>query len=268
MTGLIDIFKESLQYPIKDIKLLLIFGVFFVVMQLSNILFGWGVNLGSAVNAILGILALVAAILVFGYFVAVLRENISGSDAVPEIDFGTNFIDGIKYLIVAIVYMIIPFIISVIIAAVTGVFGNAIEIGSIISQNPELIENATALTQGIPQDLLAGLFGGLSITAVISVILFIIFVLLFLIASARLAETRSIKEALLINKVIEDIGEIGFGRYIGWYIIYIIIALVLGIIFAIISAIPYIGALLSALVCSPFIYLFNGRALGLLYGEK
>ena len=30
MTGLIDIFKESLPYPIQDIKTLLIFGVFFV----------------------------------------------------------------------------------------------------------------------------------------------------------------------------------------------------------------------------------------------
>ena len=141
MTGLIDIFKESLQYPIKDIKLLLIFGVFFVVMQLSNILFGWGVNLGSAVNAILGILALVAAIFVFGYFVAVLRENISGSDAVPEIDFGTNFIDGIKYLIVAIVYMIIPFIISIIISSLIFFFSCIRKYDNINAEIKQIIWN-------------------------------------------------------------------------------------------------------------------------------
>ncbi len=44
MTGLIDIFKESLPYPIQDIKTLLIFGVFFVVMELSDIFLGWGIN--------------------------------------------------------------------------------------------------------------------------------------------------------------------------------------------------------------------------------
>lgn len=137
-----------------------------------------------------------------------------------------------------------------------------------MSENPDVMQNATSFTQAVPQELLSGLAGGLAITAIISAIIFIIFALLLLIAAARLADTGSIKEALMVNKVIEDISAIGFGRYIGWYIILIIISFVFAIIVAIISLIPYLGTVIVALVCTPFLYLFQGRTLGVLYAEK
>ncbi len=87
MTGLIDIFKESLPYPIQDIKTLLIFGVFFVVMELSDIFLGWGINLDPSIKSLLGVLAFIAALFVLGYFISVLRQTISGYDGLPEIDF-------------------------------------------------------------------------------------------------------------------------------------------------------------------------------------
>ena len=248
MTGLIDIFKESLPYPIQDIKTLLIFGVFFVVMELSDIFLGWGINLDPSIKSLLGVLAFIAALFVLGYFISVLRQTISGYDGLPEID--------------------IPFIISIIIAGATGVFSNIFKIVTFMSENPDVMQNATSFTQAVPQELLSGLVGGLAITAIISAIIFIIFALLLFIAAARLADTGSIKEALMVNKVIEDISAIGFGRYIGWYIILIIIFLVFGIIVAILSLIPYLGTVIVALVCTPFIYLFQGRTLGVLYAEK
>lgn len=268
MTGLIDIFKESLPYPIQDIKTLLIFGVFFVVMELSDIFLGWGINLDPSIKSLLGVLAFIAALFVLGYFISVLRQTISGYDGLPEIDFKSNLLDGIQYIIVAIIYMIIPFIISIIIAGATGVFSNIFKIATFMSENPDVMQSATSFNQAIPQELLSGLAGGLAITAIISAIIFIIFALLLFIAAARLADTGSIKEALMVNKVIEDISEIGFGRYIGWYIILIIIFLVFGIIVAILSLIPYLGTVIVALVCTPFIYLFQGRTLGVLYAEK
>lgn len=268
MTGLIDIFKESLPYPIQDIKTLLIFGVFFVVMELSDIFLGWGINLDPSIKSLLGVLAFIAALFVLGYFISVLRQTISGYDGLPEIDFKSNLLDGIQYIIVAIIYMIIPFIISIIIAGATGVFSNIFKITTFMSENPDVMQNATSFTQAVPQELLSGLVGGLAITAIISAIIFIIFALLLLIAAARLADTGSIKEALMVNKVIEDISAIGFGRYIGWYIILIIISFVFAIIVAIISLIPYLGTVIVALVCSPFLYLFQGRTLGVLYAEK
>ena len=280
MTGLIDIFKESLPYPIQDIKTLLIFGVFFVVMELSDIFLGWGINLDPSIKSLLGVLAFIAALFVLGYFISVLRQTISGYDGLPEIDFKSNLLDGIQYIIVAIIYMIIPFIISIIIAGATGVFSNIFKIVTFMSENPDVMivtfmsenpdvmQNATSFTQAVPQELLSGLVGGLAITAIISAIIFIIFALLLFIAAARLADTGSIKEALMVNKVIEDISAIGFGRYIGWYIILIIIFLVFGIIVAILSLIPYLGTVIVALVCTPFIYLFQGRTLGVLYAEK
>ena len=268
MTGLIDIFKESLPYPIQDIKTLLIFGVFFVVMELSDIFLGWGINLDPSIKSLLGVLAFIAALFVLGYFISVLRQTISGYDGLPEIDFKSNLLDGIQYIIVAIIYMIIPFIISIIIAGATGVFSNIFKIVTFMSENPDVMQNATSFTQAVPQELLSGLAGGLAITAIISAIIFIIFALLLFIAAARLADTGSIKEALMVNKVIEDISAIGFGRYIGWYIILIIIFLVFGIIVAILSLIPYLGTVIVALVCTPFLYLCQGRTLGVLYAEK
>lgn len=147
-------------------------------------------------------------------------------------------------------------------------FSNIFKIVTFMSENPDVMQNATSFTQAVPQELLSGLVGGLAITAIISAIIFIIFALLLFIAAARLADTGSIKEALMVNKVIEDISAIGFGRYIGWYIILIIIFLVFGIIVAILSLIPYLGTVIVALVCTPFIYLFQGRTLGVLYAEK
>ena len=44
MTGLIDLFKEALVYPTKDYKALLIFGVVFLVANLTSVLGSWGIE--------------------------------------------------------------------------------------------------------------------------------------------------------------------------------------------------------------------------------
>ena len=62
MTGLIDLFKEALVYPTKDYKALLIFGVIFLVANLSSVFTAWEIELNSG---ILGLLALISLILYF-----------------------------------------------------------------------------------------------------------------------------------------------------------------------------------------------------------
>ena len=210
MTGLMDLFKEALEYPTKDFKALLIFGVIFLISSLSSVLTSWGIE-----------------------------------------------IPGSALLVVQIVYYIIPAIITLIIGWITGTFSAVFNIVNYVGQDlTNTTINATTAANSVPAEYWSALFTGLLITAIIGMILFIIFGLLLNIAMCRLAKYDDIGEALNFKEVIGDIQEIGIARYIGWYIL-------LGLV----ASIPYIGILISFLVCTPFIALFGSRALGALYSD-
>ncbi len=185
------------------------------------------------------LLLLVATILLaiplLGYELKILR----GEKPSPEVtDWGTLIIDGIKYAIILIIYLI-PLII---IAAVS----IAPLVWAIISQNPAAI--------------LAGI-GGALIGLVVFVIVAIIIALFACFGIIRFARTGSMGEAFNFSAILSTIGRIGWGSYI---IALIILFVILGIVQGILSAIPFIGSLIVFLL-TPFLVMFQARYLCQLY---
>lgn len=275
MTGLIDIFKEAIVYPLSNVIVLLTIGALLLVSNIPSILLPYGIDLGTPIFAIFGIIALVVGILISGYTLSIIRDAIDMNVSIPKLDFAKNFVDGIKAIVLQIIYYIIPAIIVAIVFFISGAPGALMKIFNFFAENEALLNQTlnstgavnTQIFQMIPQEYVAGLINGLAITAIIAVILYLIFGLLYEIALCRLAKYDSLKEGLRFGEVFKDIRTIGIGKYVGWFILLIIIVFVLSIVMGIIISIPYIGMIISYLLCAPFIFLFTSRALGLIYIE-
>jgi hypothetical protein len=167
---------------------------------------------GVAGNKNKWLMLIIATILLelplMGYLMKVFRAE----KPAPEVqDWGTLFIDGIKWLIVCFIYCIPLFIVYVI--AMVVVFGAALSGDETVAMG----------AMGI-----AGLLG------LIAIVLYIITVLLLPIAAVRFARTGSIGEALQFKAVLAQIGRIGWISYI---IALIIVAIVIAIPVAIIEVI-------------------------------
>lgn len=163
-----------------------------------------------------------------GYLMKVFRAE----KPAPEVhDWGTLFIDGIKWLIVAIIYCIPLLIVYVLAIAVVGA---AVFIG-----------DSDAMTGAMVG---AGLLLG-----IIALLLYIITVLLLPIAAVRFARTGRIGAALQFKEVIAQIKRIGWISYIialiiGSIVIGIPVAIVWFILMALMIGLTMIVAELSLLV--------------------
>ncbi|SFL28069.1 Protein of unknown function [Methanobrevibacter olleyae] len=117
---ILDIYKDSLEYSAKDLKVLLILGVSYFLSFL-----------------------LLPIFLLYGYSYRVTKISvegmINGNDPLPEFDNLIDmFVDGIKVILVYLVYLLIPFIIFLIFALISSSIGGYAEsalmaVGSIIT---------------------------------------------------------------------------------------------------------------------------------------
>jgi hypothetical protein len=86
-----DIFSDSLGYPSKNLKRVVVLGISFLFSILIIPLF-----------------------IVLGYALRVMRKSIEGETEPPAFDeLGTVIVDGLKYLVVMIGYFLIPMILMV-----------------------------------------------------------------------------------------------------------------------------------------------------------
>ena len=185
------------------------------------------------------VLLLVATILLslplLGYELKLLR----GEKPSPEVsDWGTLFVDGIKYVVIMLLYCI-PLI-------VIGIVSIAPLVMAIVSGNQAAILSA---------------IGAALVGLVVFVIVAIITALLACFGVIRFARTGSMGEAFNFSAILATIGRIGWLSYIFSLVILIII---LGIVEAIFMLIPYIGQLLLFLL-TPFIVIFEARYICQLY---
>jgi hypothetical protein len=173
-----------------------------------------------------------------GYSMKVLR----GEKPAPEVeDWGTLFIDGIKYLIVALIYAIPLIIVWVIV------------IGA----------SAAAIMSGDSTAMMAA-FGAVAIGLVIMLILGIIIALFEIIGVVRFARTGSIGEAFNFSAILATIAKIGWVPYIIAIVVLVIVAIIFGIIVGIIMMIPILGFLIYLCLISPWA-LFISRYVCQLY---
>ena len=173
-----------------------------------------------------------------GYVLKILR----GEKPAPEVtDWGTLFVDGIKYIIVAFIYAIPLIIVEFLVlgaAFMTAMSGNV-----------------AAMT---------GAIAGMLIGVVVIFILAIIIALFEMIGIVRLARTGSIGEAFNFSAILATIGKIGWVSYIIALIVFVAVAIIFGIIVAILMMIPILGLILYLCLIAPFA-LFAGRYLCQVY---
>jgi len=185
------------------------------------------------------VLLLVATILLalplLGYELKIYR----GEKPSPEVTgWATLFIDGIKYLIICLIYAIPVIIVAVItiwplvMAAIAG--------------------NQAAIAAGI---------GTFLTSIVVLAIIGIIIALFEFIGVVRFARTGKMGEAFNFGAIIGTIGKIGWVSYI---VALIIMMVIIGIIEVICMAIPFVGGLILFILI-PFIILFEARYLCQVY---
>lgn len=283
--NIIEILKKSILYPTTDIKKYLLFGVLVVLANLS-IFTGPIYKSGlPIIGIIISLVAFVFYLLISGFDISVIKEGINRTNEIPGIDFAKQVGNGIKSIILAVIFFIIPLIISIVLAFIMGLpqqiaeFSNAFQttIQTTGSNGTVTPFNPTVLT-GIPNA--NTVFTLLGILAIITIILVIIFGIFLTIGKCRLAKYDSLKAALNIHESFEDLRKIGIGKYIITYFLMAVIIfavlfvceIILGLIGSLIMSISpltafYTVAFLSFLIINPFLYLFQGQTLGLLYSE-
>jgi hypothetical protein len=183
---------------------------------------------------------LIISCIIFPLFLGYLIRIYRGSNSPPLLEnWGSMFFDGIKIIIVGLVYALPVLILEVVLFA-----------------SPGLLKTSSANPGEIMGLIIAVLVG--------SIILVIVAILIWLIittASVRFARTDNFTESFNFKGIFAHIGRIGWMDYI---ISLLMMLIVLGIIAIICFVIPYIGTILL-LIMLPFLGLFSARYITLLY---
>jgi len=182
-------------------------------------------------------LLLVIATIIFcipllGYSLKVLR----GDNPAPEVkEWGTLFIDGIKYLIVSLIYLI-PTLIIFFITIGAGIL-------AMVGQDPAEVMGAVM-----------GMLFGFIVVAIV-LILTMIFATIGII---RFARTGSMGEAFNFGEISATIGKIGWGSYIIALIVLIVVSIVIQIIISLLGMIPVLGFIIELVLIAP-VMIFESR---------
>lgn len=182
---------------------------------------------------------LLISCIIFPLFMGYTMRIYRGVNPSPEPDdWGTMFIDGIKLLIVGIIYALPVIILEI---AIIGSAGLALFLG--ISR------------QSLHPGAVLGLIGAVLVGVLILLIVAVIIGLFATIAFVRFARTGSFGEAFNFGAILATIGRIGWITYI--FALFIMV-LIVGIIKVICLVIPVIGIVLL-LIMVPFLGLFSAR---------
>lgn len=248
-----DIISNSVKYPFEDLKNLGFVCLLFVLLLILPI----GIIIKNPITMAIGAAGLLVFILITpGYKILVIKSGINQSSNIPSIKVGRSIINTLKLLVLKICYVAIPSIIALIILLfATGLLNYPVVI---FKSMPNLT---------FTFDLIGRFLNAIWITLMVTSIVRLIFSLLSYIAQARLANSNSLIEALKIHKVILDIKEIGFFKFIGWYIVMGILLAIISIIAGFVLFVPYVGFIIYLCIVMPIIYLIYNYSLGLLYSD-
>ena len=198
---------------------------------------------GKWVRWIILIISSIIFPLIMGYTLRIMR----GVSPAPEPeDYLGMFIDGIKMLIIGIVYMIIPCIIGALVFSLSGGFGTLTMLMTDVSN---------------PGAYIGMLLGTLGISFLIFFIVMFIFSLFEIIGMVQFARTGSMGAAFAFSEILERIGKIGWVSYL---IALILLGVIFFIIYGILSLIPVIGWLLT-LILMPYLSIVGARFYSALY---
>ncbi|MDO9323914.1 MAG: DUF4013 domain-containing protein [Methanoregula sp.] len=206
-------------------------------MDFGNML---GDSFAYAKDAIVGkwmqwLLLVIATILLclplLGYALKVFR----GENPAPEVnDWGTLFVDGIKYLIVGLIYAI-PFLIVFFVTIGAGIIA--------LANNPASV---------------VGAIGGMLFGFIVLVIIGFLTMIFSTIGIIRFARTGSMGEAFNFKEISATIAKIGWVPYIISLIVIMVVMVVIEIIISILGMIPVLGIIINIVLIAP-VMLFEAR---------
>ena len=272
-----EIIKEAFIFPSQNLEKLAIYIVLTFVLALLAV-FGvitalLGINDGSfyfVLTFIFLILGIIVALIITGYQVGVLKSGIDHDESAPSLELKNDFITGLKMLAVSIVYFIIPAIVGWIMVFITNIPGQIIDI---VQKTAVSHANATAVAgssstvvTGVSDAAINSLAGSITVSALVTLVVFIIFAFLQAMGESRLANTGDLGEAINIPEAFRDITRIGVGKVLAVILLIVIIILVIQAILGYLyGQIPYLSIL--GIIVTPYLAFFSQRAIGLLYSE-
>ncbi len=272
---IMEIIKEAMVFPSKDIVKL---AVYIALSVVSLLLGAFGIlylAIGVASQSfwiIIGVIAFIAALILgfitTGYIVSIIRSGIEHEESAPQFMWKENLVTGIKFVVLNIVYFIIPAIVVLILGWVTNLFGMAsIMFTRMMYASMAAPANATVtIADVVPQSMIISFGNSLIIVGIVAFILFVIFGFLETMGQCRLAKTDSLGYAVNIPEAFRDIGRIGFGKVIGLTVLIFVIILVINCIISGLNA--YIaGFSILSIIVTPYLSFFAARASGLLYSD-
>lgn len=272
---IMEIIKEAMVFPSKDIVKL---AVYIALSVVSVLLGAFGIlymAIGVASQSfwiIIGVIAFIAALIVgfvtTGYIVSIIRSGIEHEESAPQFMWKENLVTGVKFVVLNIVYFIIPGLVVLILGWVTNLFGMAsIMFTRMMYASMAAPANVTVtIADVVPQSMIISFGNSLIIVGIIGFILFVIFGFLEIMGQCRLAKTDSLGYAVNIPEAFRDIGRIGFGKVIGLTVLIFVIILVINSIISGLNA--YIaGFSILSIIVTPYLSFFAARASGLLYSD-
>jgi hypothetical protein len=186
---------------------------------------------------LLVIATIILCIPLLGYSLKVFR----GEKPAPEVtDWGTLFVDGIKYLVVSVIYAL-PTLVIFFVTIGAGILA--------AGQDPAAV---------------MGAIGGMIIGLIVVVIVALITTIFATIGIIRFARTGSMGEAFNFSEISATIGKIGWVSYILSLIVLFVAVVIIEIIIAILGMIPVLGMIISFVLIAP-VMLFEARYLCQVY---
>ena len=221
---------DSLQYPLKDWVKIVVLGIILIV---------------PIVNFI-GL----------GYYLRIIRSTLTGSDVLPDFEYvGELFIDGIKILIVSIIYGVVPLIFYTL---------------SVIFARSETVISSTTTSSAF-SSYLPALTGISLVFLVIAVIFAIIISIYAYIGIANMVyNNNEISAALRYREILDRIEAIGWGNYIIWWIMLTLIITVAGFIIDIVGGILlfFVLGFLVFLLGYSYLVIFQARSIALTFASR
>lgn len=224
---LVEIIQDSLKYPFSDWKNLLIFGIFVFIADLKDIPLP---NIHGNI-LVMNLSSAIGSLFLAGYIIWNVRCSLEGEAEIPKIlDLIQIFIDGIKVVVVIIIYCIPVFLLWI---------------------------------------LGGGIYSSLSIVLVSVLYPFIIAPLLGISIAHMVNNDNKFGFAFKFFEVIEKIESIGWIKLLMWYLATVIIFVILkGVAILISGYISYIVGIILGLVLSTIFYTYLSRSLALIYKSE
>ena len=223
--------SDSLQYPIKDWVKMIILGIILII---------------PIVNFI-GL----------GYYLRIIKSTLAGLDELPDFErVGELFIDGIKLLIVCIIYAIVPLIFYAL---------------SFTFAGPATVPSSTSSSSVFSFSYLPALTGISVVFLILAAIFAIIISIFAFMGMANMASHESeIGAALRYREILDRIAAIGWGNYILWWIVLMLIIIFGGFIIGIVGGILlfFVIGFLVFLLGYSYLIIFQARSVAMIFASS